>query len=405
MNTSEFDVIIVGGGPAGSITAWSLARAGARVAVIDASVFPRSKPCGGGLQARALLDIPFDVSHLFRGTMSGMSLSFGLRDVASRAYAQPLVHSILRSEFDHFLIERAVEAGAHLYEGVSVRGLDADDGGPVRVRISNGELKAQCLVGADGANSVVRGLLNSRHDYFWQAAVYCEVPYESLNAGAIHRDCMLVDWGTLPSGYAWAFPKDGSVNVGAGGPAPIARHLKKYVAGFLAGRGLLRDSSIPPLRFIGHQLPTLTARARLSSRRVILVGDAAGLVEPFTGDGISFACHSARLASESILRTLNSRAIDLTGYHTRMLSTVGPELMWARKLLAVSVSFPKLIPHLFNHSDQVWQTFCKTLRGEASFQRLKKDVLGPFEFAWKGIDWFSRLRERRILKAGSPLTV
>ena len=409
MVSTHFDAIVVGGGPAGSMTAYFLARSGVRVAVIDSSVFPRPKACGGGLQVRAIAEIPFDLASVSRGKLSRMTLSAGLRDIATNAYTDTLVQSVLRSEFDEYLIRKAAEAGACIYEGTPVRDLDVsldggDDAGDdkrVVIRTDRGEFSADCLVGADGANSIVRKRLNERGDYFWQAAVYCEIPGDYIRESSLQRDCMQIDWGTLPSGYAWVFPKDGYVNVGAGGPFSIARHLKEYVARFLKAKSLLRSSLPKSVRFIGHQLPTLTARTKLASKRVVLVGDAAGLVEPFTGDGISFACQSARTAAECILRALNSRALDLTEYHARIMSRIGPELMWSRKLLSLSVSFPKLIPRLFKESDQVWQTFCKTLRGEGSFRQLKQDVLGPLRFAWKGMDWLASARERKILNSFS----
>ncbi len=397
MNSSHFDAIIIGAGPAGSMTAYFLAKAGVRVALVDAGVFPRSKPCGGGLQARALLDIPFDVSHILRATMCRMSLSFGLRNIAARAYSQPLVYGVLRTEFDHYLLQRAVDAGACVYEGSSVRSLNVNDGAPISVRVDSGEIHGNCLVGADGANSVVRKLLNTRENYFWQAAVYCEVPDACVNSRVLQQDCMLVDWGTLPSGYAWVFPKNGYVNIGAGGPFSIARHLKRYAMAFLESRSLLKHCFAEEFKFIGHQLPSLTAKTRLAAGRVILVGDAAGLVDPFTGDGISFACQSARIASECIVQALSSSDIDLTEYHARITSQVADQLLWSRKLLSLSVAFPRLIPRLFYHNDRAWETFCKTLRGEGSFQQLKRDILGPFEFAWNGIDWFTQMRERSIL--------
>lgn len=396
MRRTDFDVVVVGGGPAGSITAYMLAKSGIRTAILDASDFPRKKPCGGGLQVRTLRDIPFDVRHLFRGTMRRMSLSFGMENPYTRGYSQPLVHNIFRSQFDHYLLQRAEAAGASFFGSTPVRGLDMLADKRVTVRLDHREYTTQFVVGADGANSVVRSFLNDRCDYFWQAAVYCEIPEHRVKSCAYDEDCMIVDWGSLPSGYAWAFPKDGGMNIGAGGPLAAARLLKTYVAKFVERRGLLKSPG-QRLDLVGHHLPTLTARTRVASERVVLVGDAAGAVEPFTGDGIAFAVQSGRIASDCIGKALEAGQLDLSGYQSDLCSHIGTELLWSRKLLSVSMSFPRLMHYLFRTNDRVWETFCRTLRGEDSFQRLKRDVLGPLEFAWSLIDRFTQSREQRIL--------
>jgi geranylgeranyl reductase family protein len=395
MQSNRFDAIVVGGGPAGSMAAYFLAKSGVRTALVDAHAFPRAKACGGGLQVRTMQSIPFDVSHLLRGSFNRMTLTFGLRDPLTRAYPDPFGYSILRTEFDHFLLLKAEQAGARVFLGSPVRSLEVPEHGPVTVAVGASELKGEILVGADGANSVVRARINRREDYFWQAAVYCEVPEEEINAERFSNEAMVIDWGTLPSGYAWAFPKRGFVNVGAGGPVRLARHLKQYVQQFVDSTRLLKRNG--PLALVGHQLPTMTSRSRLSARRVLLVGDAAGMVEPFTGDGISFACQSAKIASDCILDAFARRDWDLRGYDARIRSEIVDDLVWSRKLLSISVSFPSLIYKLFRSNDRVWNTFCRTLRGEETFHRLKKDVLGPFEFAWKAIEVFAKMRERAVL--------
>src|SRR4051794_7628214 len=124
MRSSRYDVVVVGGGPAGALTAYHLARAGARIAVIDAARFPRCKPCGGGLQVRAIQSIPFDISHLFRGVMREIKLLFRLSAPETRCYAEPLVYNVLRTEFDLYLLTQAEAAGADIYEESVLRSLD-----------------------------------------------------------------------------------------------------------------------------------------------------------------------------------------------------------------------------------------------------------------------------------------
>jgi flavin-dependent dehydrogenase len=246
---------------------------------------------------------------------------------------------------------------------------------------------------------VIGALLNSRDSYFWQAAVYCEVPEDLLDGSAAKREFMHIDWGSLPSGYAWAFPKKGSVNIGAGGPVAIARTLRNYATRFASDIGLLTASAAGALKFTGHHLPTLTKKTRVAEGNVILVGDAAGLVEPFTGDGISFACHSADIAAQCISTALGLGQRDMAAYSRRIHSSIGAELLTCRRLLSLSVAFPRKVYELFRYNDFVWQTFCRVLRGEETLYRLKKDILGPLNFASKIIDVLSPGWERRALSS------
>jgi geranylgeranyl reductase family protein len=393
------DVIVIGGGPAGAMTAYHLAKAGVRVTVLEAKAFPRQKPCGGGLQWRAVSSIPFDLTPVLRGTIHGVSLSYGLGAPHQRSYSKPLAHTILRPEFDQFLLRQAEAAGALVLHGVRCRGFHTNNNTSISVQTSAGEFAARCLVGADGANSIVRPLLSARDGYFWQAALFCEVPQDLLRADAAAMDDILVDWGTLPSGYAWAFPKRGFINFGAGGPVDVARHLKPYALRFIRSTGLMHPDDLGRLQFVGHQLPTLTAQTPIASKSVVLVGDAAGLVEPFTGDGISFACHSAATAAKCICEALSSGLPDLRSYAAAIHSELLEELSWSRKLLSLSVAFPGYVYRLFKENDAVWQIFCKVLRGEESFGKLKREILGPFAFASRLIDAFTLRREKKAIGA------
>ena len=395
MKQSHYDVMVIGGGPAGSITGYHLAKAGLRVVVIDAKTFPRGKPCGGGLQARAIPYVPFDLGDVLRGAMSQMSLSFALGEPCARRCSEPLVYGVLRAEFDHHLLLGAESVGATIRQGVRVRNFSVEKQCPLVAHTDDGDFTADVLVGADGANSVVSSLLNKREDYFWQAAVYCEVPEEFLNANAVAGDCMRIDWGSLPSGYAWAFPKRGYVNVGAGGPVAVAKLLRPYLTSFLRATEMLKADV--QLKFSGHQLPTLTRRTRFSNERILLVGDAAGLVEPFTGDGISFACQSAKIAASSIYDALMSGEPDVSGYERRIKSEVASEILLSRKLLSLSVAFPDIVYRLFRHNDRIWHTFCAILRGDESFRRLKNEILGPLQFVSRAVDLVTRRREHKAL--------
>jgi geranylgeranyl reductase family protein len=379
------------------MTAYRLARAGVRVAILDAKRFPRDKACGGGVQEKAGLKIPFDWQPVVRRALCEVSFSFNLGERFTKGCPHPLVYSVLRTEFDDYLLQSAERAGARVWEGVRTTAVVTQGTGPVMVHTERGELNARMVVGADGANSVVSKALNARQDYFWQAGLYCEVPEECLNSAAVDWESMRIDWGTLPSGYAWIFPKKGSVNIGVGCPVSIGRALRPYLIEFLTAERALKPGALPRLRFSGHQLPTLTGRTRLAGATLLLVGDAAGLVEPFTGDGISYACHSAEIAADAILANLDKASPDLTSYDRRIKTEIGIDLYWARKLLSFSVTFPHLMYRIFKCNDEVWRAFCRVLRGQESFRVFKRKILGPLECVWMPIEFFAERCERRRL--------
>jgi flavin-dependent dehydrogenase len=340
---------------------------------------------------------------VIRGTVRSVSLTYELTGAHTRHHASPLVFMVLRSEFDKYLLDQARAAGADVLYGVRARQITSGVAGPVEVLTDSAGFTCDCAVGADGANSIVARQLNTRANYFWQAAVYCEIPDTLLEPAAIERDRMLVDWGTLRGGYAWAFPKDGSVNVGTGGPIPVARYLRSYAARFAVVSRLVREDVAATLRFTGHQLPTLTKRTLLARGRFLLVGDAAGLVDPFTGDGISAACQSAQIASEAIVRELGKGVSELCSYADYLRSALAAELQWSRRLLSLSIAVPTRIYSLFRTSDKAWQTFCRVVSGQDSFQTLKREVLGPLGFASRTLELLAMLCEGRALSARCAL--
>src|SRR5579884_503675 len=338
---SSYDVAIVGGGPAGSLTAYHLAKAGVRTAILDAQAFPRDKTCGGGLQHRASLHIPFDWRPALRSELDGVCFSYQCGPRFVKSHQSPLVYGILRHEFDALLLEHARAAGARLLERWRASSVSRNGDEYATIETSNGPIRARYVVGADGANSIVRQFVAKRSDYYWNVAISCEVPEQCCRAGASESSTIRIDWATLPSGYGWIFPKRGYLNIGVGGPPAVGRMLRPYVARLLETEGILRSGAGDSLHFRGHQLPTLLPSTPVSRCNVLLAGDAAGLVDPMTGDGISCALHSADILSKTLLELLRGEHDDTKLYDRRILKEIGPELFWSRKMLSFLVSFPR----------------------------------------------------------------
>jgi geranylgeranyl reductase family protein len=372
-------VAVVGAGPAGSLTAYHLAKAGLSTALLDAQAFPRDKTCGGGLQHRASLRLPFDWRPAMRSELDGVCFSFQCGPRFLKTHRAPLVYGILRREFDALLLDRARAAGALVLERCRASGIQANGAEHTTIDTSSGPLRARFVVGADGANSVVRQFVARRADYYWNVALSCEVPEDCCRAGVAESSTMRIDWATLASGYGWIFPKRGYLNIGVGGPPAVGRLLRPYLARLLESEGILRPGKGGELQFRGHQLPSLLPGTPLSRGNVLLAGDAGGLVDPMTGDGISCALHSAGILSTTLLELFRKDHDDVKMYDRRILEEIGPELFWSRKMLSFLVAFPHFVYQAVGRYDRVWRAFCRVMRGEDSLLifRRKLEAGGP----------------------------
>jgi geranylgeranyl reductase family protein len=305
----SFDVLIVGAGPAGSSTAIHLARGGARVLLADRARFPRDKPCGGGLTGRALKRIPVDPSPVVERDVYRFQLRLGYGSSFTRGHDEPLIRMTQRRRLDAFLMEQAAAAGAELREGARVDVAEFDETG-VRARVGTDTIRADVLVGADGANGVVARSAGLGEGIVRGVALEGNVPLGALRSD-LERTAV-IELAALPGGYGWVFPKGDHANVGVGGWGTEGPKLRDHLARLARAHGLAPEA-LSDVR--GHRLPMRRLGTPAGAGRTLLVGDAAGLVDPLSGDGIYEAFVSARLAADAI------RVGDLDGY-TAALSAV-----------------------------------------------------------------------------------
>jgi geranylgeranyl reductase family protein len=352
----RYDVIVVGAGPAGSTTAYRLARAGARVCLVDRARFPRDKPCGGGLTLRAVHELPFSVEPVVEDRVNTLELGLRYTKRWSRRAQEPLILMTQRRRLDAFLAEQAAGAGAEFRDGVKVTAVEP--GGAVT--IAGERLEAGVVVGADGANGITArslGVPAYEHGVALEGNVgYAHVSRERFGGRAV------VELDAVPGGYAWVFPKGDHVNVGVGGWQSEGPRLRERLRELCAAFDI-DESNVRELR--GHRLPMRGASRRPVDKRVLLVGDAAGLVDPLSGDGMYEAFISGRLAAEAALGLLEGRAADLDPYAERFAATFAPleSVSWRAKLaferfpgLAYRVATTKLS----------WRLFQAIVRGEQS---------------------------------------
>ena len=372
MNHTDFDVIVAGAGAGGAAAAYYLTRAGLRVLVVEKARLPRYKACGGAIPRPALQRFPFgfeDVIHAAPGTARFMHPGQPAVDV--ELPDRPVV-MVMRSEFDAFLLDRA---GAEVLEGCPVVGV-AEMPGSIRVELEDRSLTARYLVGADGALSEVAHLLGLRPHRRLGGALEAEVPLSGRDdLRAEYGDRAIFSMAGVPWSYAWVFPKSEHLSVGIGRLRPGRVDLRSALQNEMDRLGVPLDGvqvhghvlpcfQAPPWRFWQRQL-----QERLSTRRCVLVGDAAGLVDPFYGEGIRYAMTSARLAAEAIAGD------DLTRYEARIWADIGHNLATAGLLANTYYRLPWLCYQLGVRNPAVIRQFVDPLSERFSYQGVARRII------------------------------
>jgi len=290
------DVLVVGAGPAGSATAIHLARGGASVLLVDKAHFPRDKPCGGGLTGRALKHIPCAVDQVVEHVVDRMVVRAAYRSKVSRRSDAPLIDMTQRRRLDLHLAEQAAAAGAEFQNGRPVGEIELDGEG-VTARVGAAGVRASFLVGADGANGVVAKAAGLGSGIVRGVALEGNIPWSGLEREPYDRTAW-VELGIVPGGYGWVFPKGDHANLGVGGWMTEGPRLRDHLDRLARVHGV-DPAALENVR--GHRLPMRELGAPAASGRVLLVGDAAGLVDPLSGDGMYEAFVSAKLAAAAIL--------------------------------------------------------------------------------------------------------
>ncbi|WP_371793228.1 geranylgeranyl reductase family protein [Streptomyces sp. NBC_01471] len=371
-----WDVVVVGAGPAGASAAYAAAVAGRRVLLLEKAELPRYKTCGGGIIGPSRDSLPPGFELPLRDRVYAVTFSMNGKMTRTRRSKQMLFGLINRPEFDQGLVEEAQKAGAEIRTGVAVsrveqHGSAVPDRRTVAVVLADGgTVLARAVVGADGSASRIGAHVGVKMDQV-DLGLEAEIPVPPTVAED-WAGRVLIDWGPIPGSYAWVFPKGDTLTVGVISARGEGAATKRYLEDFIARQGL---AGFEPSVSSGHLTRCRSEDSPLSRGRVLVCGDAAGLLEPWTREGISFALRSGRLAGEWAVRVAEAHdAVDARrqalNYAFAIKAGLGVEMAVGRRMLKVFERRPGMLHAVITGFRPAWKAFAGITRGSTSLGEL-----------------------------------
>jgi flavin-dependent dehydrogenase len=303
---------------------------------------------------RAVRRLPFSVDPVVEDVVDCVELGLGYRRTYERPSPNPLILMTQRARLDAYLAERAGAAGAEFRDGVKVTRIESDGTGATVDGV-----RADVVVGADGANGVTARALGLCPQPAYGVALEGNLSHDEIDANR-YRGRIVLEIGTVRGGYGWVFCKGDHVNVGVGGWEHEGPRLREHLRRLCEARGL-PEEKLRGLR--GFRLPIARPGAPLSRGRALVVGDAAGLVDPFSGDGIYEAFLSAEYGAEAVLELLAGRSPGLEPYQARLNAALAfqLEVSWAAKVALDR--FPRAL-FTIGRSEYIQRGLQRLARGE-----------------------------------------
>ncbi|MEP5760713.1 MAG: geranylgeranyl reductase family protein [Litoreibacter sp.] len=375
---SKFDVIVIGSGPSGSAAATTALAHGLSVAIVDKATFPRDKLCGGlftGRSEKAMKSVfGLDVTEdMFVTTDHMRFLSKG--NVLADIKDAPPVHLTMRRDFDEMLHKHALSQGAKAFLGNPITQV-----GDNSVSLRNGEtLQFRILIGADGVNSyVARHLFGRPFDPDKIGfGLEIETPLTPSRDDAVEVEFDGATWG-----YGWSFPKRQTATIGVGGIHSRNPDMKAHMAAYVD-----LTNSDTSLKYKGHYLPFGDFKKEPGRDNILLVGDAAGLVDPITGEGIALAMESGAHAAHAAYKSLsNKQPGDALGHYKILLKPIHRSLKQAKiwRLIMFPDATQGYFKKAFKRGNSLQMQYLQLLSGELDYHDIRGALLRRIpKLAWR----------------------
>jgi geranylgeranyl reductase family protein len=393
----KYDVTVVGAGPAGSTTAKFLSEKGFKTLILDKETFPRDKPCGGGLPMRVLERFPYIVNDriIESYSSSGTVFSPSLQHQIEISKTEPLMATTLRKKFDFELLKYATDAGAVFQPGTQVSTIQTSDDN-ARVTANDGtEFDTEIIVGADGVNSTIAkntGLRKMGTDKGVCILQEFEVDEKTMDEYfKKSRHCYVHSRFKTVSGYGWVFPKKEHLNIGFGiiqvdktqdQKLNLLECYKEYLT-LLKEKNLvpqhLKEAPVKGGALLTHPLE------KTYGNRLLLVGDAAGFINPLSGEGIYYAMSSGQIAAEIIAEALEKKQTTedfLSKYQTQWQKDFGKDIKLILQVVKRgSMEYAERVIKIASKDPILTDLMMKVIVGQVSVQDYKWKIVRRYFYS------------------------
>ena len=344
--------------------------------MLERDKLPRPKACGGGLTGNIRKSIDFELDDVVENVVTRTFCVFkGTRSILLQPKGLH-VQMVQRDKFDNYLTQRAVADGAELRDGTPMRKMTSEHGSKI-IETPSGTFKAKVVIGADGAASPTARAAGLRLNTPLGIAMDADLAvrpeqYEKW------KDTAIFDFGIVPHGYGWSFPKKDFFSIGVGTVESHFPTARAHLNDLMARHECLHDSLSMKLR--SAPLPFWTHHEEIAVDGVFLAGDSAGLVDPFSGEGISYALRSGTLAAEFAAARLAGDSSAEAGYNEMIERTMERGFAFALRLANIFFEHPNVTYHVGVRSQAVNDIFAKLIAGEIDYVELYQELAA----SWPG---------------------